>query len=90
MSLQQQQQQHDDAHVAFAGELTDAGDVASQGETTSVETPEGRLDHPDIEQPRGNSGRDFNLRHLYSSEGPAGAATASSWPTADVKCQCAA
>ena len=66
MSLQQQQLEHDDAHVAFAGELTDAGDVASQGETTSVETPEGRLDHPDIEQPRGDRGRDSNLRHTCS------------------------
>ena len=63
MSFQQQQQQHDDAHVAFVSELTDAGDVASQGETTSVETPKGRLDHPDIEQSRGDRGRDSNLRH---------------------------
>ena len=60
MSYQQQLQQ-DDAPVAFADEL-DAGDVASQGETTSVETPEGRPDHPDIELSRGNRGRDFNLR----------------------------
>ena len=62
MSYQQQLQQ-DDAPVAFADEL-DAGDVASQGETTSVETPEGRLDHPDIYETRGNRGRDFNLRHI--------------------------
>ena len=61
MSYQQLQQ--DDAPVAFADEL-DAGDVTSQGETTSVETPEGRSDHPDIELSRGNRGRDFNLRHL--------------------------
>ena len=62
MSYQQQLQQ-DDAPVAFADEL-DAGDVASQGETTSVETPEGRPNHPDIELSRGNRDRDFNLRHL--------------------------
>ena len=62
--LSYQQQQQDDAHVAFVDELTDAGDVASQGETTSVETPEGRLDHPDIYETRGNRGRDFNLRHI--------------------------
>ena len=61
MSYQQQQQ--DDAHVAFVNELNNAGDVASQGETTSVETPEGRLNHPDIEQSRGDRGRDCNLRH---------------------------
>ena len=61
MSYQQRLQQ-DDAPAAFADEL-DAGDVTSQGETTSVETPEGRPDHPDIELPRGNRGRDFNLRH---------------------------
>ena len=66
--MSEQQQQHDEAHVAFAGELTDAGDVASLGETTSVETPEGRLDHPDIYETRGNRGRDFNLRRVY---GPA-------------------
>ena len=59
MSYQQLQQ--DDAPVAFADEL-DAGDVASQGETTSVETPEGRPDHPDVEPSRGSRGRDFNLR----------------------------
>ena len=52
MSYQQQLQQ-DDAPVAFADEL-DAGDVTSQGETTSVETPEGRPNHPDIELSRGN------------------------------------
>ena len=61
MSYQQQQQ--GDALVAFADEL-DAGDVASQGETTSVETPEGRLNHPDIYESRGNRGRDFHLRHI--------------------------
>ena len=55
-----EQQQQDDAHVAFADELIDAGDVASQGETMSVETPEGRLDHPDIEQSR----RDLSLIHI--------------------------
>ena len=64
MSYQQQQQ--DDAHIAFVDQLIDAGDVASQGETTSVETPEGRLDHPDIYETRGNRGRDFNLRHISS------------------------
>ena len=67
MSYQQQQQQQDDAHVAFAHDLVDAGDVASQGETTSVETPEGRLDHPDIYETRGNRGRDFNLRQNPTS-----------------------
>ena len=59
MSYQQLQQ--DDAPVAFADEL-DAGDVASQGETTSVETPGGRPDHPDVQPSRRNRGRDFNLR----------------------------
>ena len=67
MSYQQLQQ--DDAPVAFADEL-DAGDVTSQGETTSVETPEGRPDHPDIELSRGNRDRDFNLRQVSSSEQP--------------------
>ena len=66
MSYQQQQQQQDDAHVAFAHDLVDAGDVASQGETMSVETPEGRLNHPDIEQSRRDRGRDFNLRQSLS------------------------
>ena len=58
-----QQQLHDDAPITFPHEL-DAGDGTSQGETTSVETPEGRPDHPDTEPPRGNRGRDFHLRHL--------------------------
>ena len=62
MSYQQQLQQ-DDAPVAFADEL-DAGDVASQGETTSVETPKGRLDHLGARQSRRDRGRDFNLRHI--------------------------
>ena len=55
--------QQDDAQVAFRAPLPEAEDEASQGETTSVETPEGRPDHPDIEPSRGNRGRDFNLRH---------------------------
>ena len=58
----QQQQQEDDARVALRARLPEADDEASQGETTSVETPEGRLDHPDIYETRGNRGRDFNLR----------------------------
>ena len=63
MSYQQQLQQ-DDAPIAFADEL-DAGDVTSQGETTSVETPEGRPDHPDVQPSRRNRGRDLNLRQMY-------------------------
>ena len=62
-----QQQHHDDAHVTFPHEL-DAGDGTSQGETTSVETPEGRPDHPDVEPSRGNRGRDFNLRQRKNED----------------------
>ena len=65
MSYQQQQQQQDDAHVAFARDLVDAGDVASQGETTSVETPGGWLNHLGARQSRRGHGRDFNLRHNH-------------------------
>ena len=58
MSYQQLQQ--DDAPVAFADEL-DAGDVASQGETTSVETPEGRLHRLGVRQLHRDRDRDFDL-----------------------------
>ena len=61
MSYQQQLQQ-DDAPVAFADEL-DAGDVASQGETTSVETPEGRLHRLGERLSRSDRDRDSDLRH---------------------------
>ena len=60
--MSDQQQQEDDARVALCARLPEADDEASQGETTSVETPEGRPDHPDVEPSRGNRGRDFNLR----------------------------
>ena len=66
MSYQQQQQ--DDAHVAFVNELSNAGDVASQGETTSVDTPEGRLDDLGVEHDCRGRDRDyFDLRHILAS-----------------------
>ena len=58
------QQHEDDARIALRARLPAADDEASQGETTSVETPEGRPNHPDIELSRGNRDRDFNLRHV--------------------------
>ena len=67
--MSHQQQQQNDAPLTFPHGI-DAGDVASQGETTSVETPEGRPNHPDIELSRGNRDRDFNLRQVSSSEQP--------------------
>ena len=54
--------QQDDGRVAFRAQLLGAEDEASQGETTSVETPEGRLYHLAIRQSRRNRDRDFGLR----------------------------
>ena len=56
------QQQHDDAHVAFREQQPDAEDEASQGETTSVETPEGRLHRLGVRLSRRDRDRDFHFR----------------------------
>ena len=59
----QQQQQEDDARVALRARLPEADDEASQGETTSVETPEGRLHRLGERLSRRDRDRDSNLRH---------------------------
>ena len=46
------QQHEDDARIALRARLSAADDEASQGETTSVETPEGRLHHLGVRQSR--------------------------------------
>ena len=62
MSTYQQQQQHDDAYVALREQRPDAEDEASQGETTLVETPEGRLHRLGERLSRRDRDRDSNLR----------------------------
>ena len=54
--------QQDDARVAFRAPLPEAEDEASQGETTSVETPEGRLQRLDARESRRDRDREVNLR----------------------------
>ena len=56
--------QQDDGRVAFRAPLTGAEDEASQGETTSVETPEGRLQRLDARESRRDRDREVNLRHI--------------------------
>ena len=58
----QQQQQEDDARVALRARLPEADDEASQGETTSVETPEGRLHRLGERLSRRDRDRDSDLR----------------------------
>ena len=55
--------QQDDAQVAFRAPLPEAEDEASQGETTSVETPEGRFQRLDARESRRDRDREVNLRH---------------------------
>ena len=55
--------QQNDAQVAFRAPLPEAEDEASQGETTSVETPEGRLHSLGARLSRRGRDRDSNLRH---------------------------
>ena len=59
--------QQDDGRVAFRAPLTGAEDEASQGETTSVETPEGRLQRLDARESRRDRDREVNLRHMIMS-----------------------
>ena len=60
----QQQQQEDDARVALCARLPEADDEASQGETTSVETPEGRLHRLGERLSRRDRDRDSDLRQF--------------------------
>ena len=62
MSYQQLQQ--DDARIALRARLPAADDEASQGETTSVETPEGRLHRLGERLSRRDRDRDSNLRQV--------------------------
>ena len=57
-------QQEDDARVALRALLPEADDEASQGETMSVETPEGRLHRPGVRLLRRDSDRDSKLRQI--------------------------
>ena len=57
-------QQEDDARVALRALLPEADDEASQGETTSVETPEGRLHRLGVRLSRRDRDRDSNLRQI--------------------------
>ena len=57
--------QQDDARVAFRAPLPEVEDEASQGETTSVETPEGRLHRLGVRQSRRDRDRDSDLRHHH-------------------------
>ena len=58
---------HRRGHQQLGERLQRLHQQEGQGETTSVETPEGRPDHPDIELSRGNRGRDSNLRQYIVS-----------------------
>ena len=58
--------QQDDAQVAFRAPLPEAEDEASQGETTSVETPKSRLHRLDVRLSRRDRDRDFHLRQITS------------------------
>ena len=60
--------QQDDGRVAFRAPLTGAEDEASQGETTSVETPEGRFQRLGIRESRRDRDREFDLRHMHKSK----------------------
>ena len=53
--------QQDETQVAFRAPLPEAEDEASQGETTSVETPEGRLHRLGVRQLHRDRDRDFDL-----------------------------
>ena len=57
--------QQDETQVAFRAPLPEAEDEASQGETTSVETPEGRLHRLGVRQSRRDRDRDSDLRHHH-------------------------
>ena len=62
------QQQQDDARVALREHLPEAENEASQGETMSVETPEGRLHHLGVRQSRRDRDRDFDLRQTIKNK----------------------
>ena len=66
----QQQQQEDDARVALRARLSEADDEASQGETTSVETPEGWLHHLGVRQSHRERDRYFDLHHFSFCNSP--------------------
>ena len=62
----QQQQQENDARVALRTRLSEADDEASQGETTSVETPEGRLHRLGVRLSHRDRDRDSDLSQIHN------------------------
>ena len=62
--MSDQLQQENDARIALRARLPAADDEASQGETTSVETPEGRLHRLGERLSRRDRDRDSNLRQF--------------------------